>query len=369
MPTRLLFDLGGTVNSSGVATVGGGAGQQQPASSWSLAIITASLASGSGSWTIELVRSQGASGTILGATFGDTVQSGPYLLAPGEMLQASVSGATAGTGIVGSVYGTQNLTSSNLPPISAVPSQSQIVNATISGPVPVQNVTNGQLETRVNAVATITEAASAGSTTVTVNSAALFAVADPVFITTDVGANQQTTGLYYVDGLTSNTLSFEQGLVYAASVGDVVVLVPTVQSEIINSPDSPVVVEVTNAPDNPLQTASAEFNWYASEDFGPSTYPSITYTPTAASTVNYIKIALQNTGADSTSAGFHLLIGGTQVWSTKVGVAGVAGTTSTDEGSTISFVVGADVEVNLTTTGTISATTYASLSMAGYTQP
>lgn len=139
MATRLLFDLGGTVTSNGTATVGGGAGQQQPASSWSLAIITASLASGAGSWTIELVRSQGGTGSLVGATYGDTVQSGPYLLAPGELLQASVAGATAGTGIVGSVYGTSGLDPSNLPAVSAVPSQAESVNATIGGPVPVSN--------------------------------------------------------------------------------------------------------------------------------------------------------------------------------------------------------------------------------------
>lgn len=135
MPTRLLFDLGGTVAANGTATVGGGAGQQQPASSWSLAILTASLASGSGAWTVELVRSQGATGTLLGATFGDTIQSGPYLLAPGEMLQASVAGATAGVGIIGSVYGTQGLSPNNLPPISAVPSASESVNASVTGPL------------------------------------------------------------------------------------------------------------------------------------------------------------------------------------------------------------------------------------------
>ena len=134
MPSRLLFDLGGTVNAQGNATIAGGAGQQQPASSPSQGTITATLAAGTGTWVVEITRGQGATGTLIGTGQGASIQQS-FILLPGEMVQASVSGATAGTGIIGSVMGTSGLPPMGLPPMYASGLTTDQVNATISGPV------------------------------------------------------------------------------------------------------------------------------------------------------------------------------------------------------------------------------------------
>lgn len=154
MSQRLLFDIGDTVPASGTLILGGGAGARQPASSWSFAIITGTLSTGTANWLVQIVRSQGAAGTVVGQAASTAgLQAGPYLLGPGELLQIQCTGATAGAGVVGSVYGLQGLDPNSLPPVSAVPTVSQNVNSTITGPVsiggnvPVINPPGGQLLT------------------------------------------------------------------------------------------------------------------------------------------------------------------------------------------------------------------------------
>jgi hypothetical protein len=147
MPSRLLFDLGATV-ANGTAVIGGGAGQNQPASSPSQGVITANLASGSGSWVAEIVRAQGASGSVIGSSQGPGIQI-PFILLSGEMVQVTVTGATNGVGVIGSVLGTQGWGLSNLPALTAVGFSNENVNATITAPNPYPVSDGGLAESTV----------------------------------------------------------------------------------------------------------------------------------------------------------------------------------------------------------------------------
>lgn len=118
MPTRLLFDIGGTVPASGTLQVGGGMGANQPTSGFVQAKITAALSVGAGSWQVEIVRSIGTQGTLISTTYGPGIETA-FILAPGEHVQATVTGATAGASVRGSVLGTQAHPAGNLPPLYA----------------------------------------------------------------------------------------------------------------------------------------------------------------------------------------------------------------------------------------------------------
>jgi hypothetical protein len=118
VPTRLLFDLGGQVDQTGNAVVSGGMGHRQPTTSHAQAKVTAALSEGTGNWAIEIVRAHGQQGSLIGSTAGAGIETS-FILAPGELIQATVSNATPGATVRGSVMGTQAYQAAALPPMYA----------------------------------------------------------------------------------------------------------------------------------------------------------------------------------------------------------------------------------------------------------
>jgi hypothetical protein len=115
MPTRLLFDLHGEVDDRGRCRVGGGAGQWQPTITNAQGVIFASV-EGDPYWLVEIVRAQGGEGILLHESKGPYVTC-PFLLQPGELVQATVIGGRPRSRVRGSVQGTQAWKAEELPPL------------------------------------------------------------------------------------------------------------------------------------------------------------------------------------------------------------------------------------------------------------
>jgi hypothetical protein len=97
-------------------------------------VLFASLSEGTGEWLVEIVRAEGAGGSILQAAHGRDVQCA-FILQPGELIQATVTDALQRRHVRGSVHGTQALDPAELPPLYAGGQQSSEVDTSRENPL------------------------------------------------------------------------------------------------------------------------------------------------------------------------------------------------------------------------------------------
>lgn len=139
MATRYLADISGTLNATGA-----GFAATNPETSWIKAVITAHApASPAAQWVIGIGTQTGVIIRPLAFGFGQSVSCGPYLLAPGETLVASIVNGGSADNVTGSLFGLQDVDPSNVTMDTAVGSASSVlisggtVTVTVSGNVPV----------------------------------------------------------------------------------------------------------------------------------------------------------------------------------------------------------------------------------------